>query len=916
MPSSETLQEKERERETRLRLGIPQQAATVAVFGMTSHWDINWLKTSRRYYQDSVEKIITKALSLLDADSSYRYAISEMDFLKTYWDDHPEARSRITEHLASGRLRIVGGGITSPDTLLPPGELLVRDWLMGNRWASTVSPHKPVAAWQPDSFGHSPSLPAILRAMGYRYVAFARTDGSSARMPRPYPSPPTPEGTSAKVLEDAKTSDFYWISDDGSEVLAHWMHQGYFVADGLDMVLPELSPVLAFLGVDPEASPFWSPDVEIALDRMAGYIDRMNQLRSTPYMFIPVGSDFGFPVSRLADYVAQWNRTRYETTGVYCVVAPFEDYIQMVGGHRESLPVLPLDMSPYWMGFYTSKPELKRLQRHTMEVLLEAEKLSCLATYLGYGWPETKFYDAWYRAVRCNHHDGIPGTSTDFVYRHEQLQEMREAETQAEGLAEAALSHIAARVKTTEGPQGKALLVFNPLSWQRSDWVEASIPIETPGTLSVRVLEHDGAELPAQVLEHTIRSDGSLTEVRIGFVARNVPPLGFKTFFLKEDPSPYPSYPTSLNLQRKDHKVVLENDYYRMVIDLRKGAGLTSLVETSTGAELLEGPSNDVVVWKDTGGLYRLGNEIHEGGLKEIFHTTDRPVARFEVLEHGPVRIRIRAETAWIYPIRQELLLTQGSPRIEGRLTLRAPIETAFTLRFWTTARDGLLTMSIPYGEVTRAEQKLYIPTFWPGIEWVSLQKNSSEPSFDMTTIGSRGWRFSRQGLLECMLHRNALIELPDILGPPGTDPDLHTIVYGLYPSSEGSWLDRCSWQQAREMNAPLRAVLTGTHDGVLRSSFSIASVDDPRAEIVAIKPSEDKGTKGLYVRIFRYGQEPITTGCTFNMPGRWEAWLTYASETERGTYLGTSPTFDIALKQRITTLLMVPDQTDLFSTF
>ena len=908
-------QEKDLERLTRARLGVPPQARLVAVFGMTSHWDINWLKTSHGYYKDSVEKIIAKALSLLEADPAYTYAISEIDFLKRFWDDHPEDRDRLSRHVSSGRLRIVGGGVTSPDTLLPPGELLVRDWLMGNHWSRTVLGVDPSTSWQPDSFGHAPSLPSILEAMGYRYVAFARTDGSPSRMPRPYPSPPTPQGTSAQVLEDARACDFNWVADDGSRILAHWMHDGYFVADGLDMTLPEASPVLAFLAVDPETTPFWQPDLGKALDRMAVHIEHLEAFRTTPYIFIPVGSDFAFPVSRLPEYIAGWNRARYEATGVYCVMAPFEDYIRMVAGHRDALPSLSLDMSPCWMGFYTSKPELKRLQRHTMEGLLAAEKLASLASCAypadaGQPFPRDELSDAWYLAVRCNHHDGIPGTSTDSVYRHEQLYEMRRAGEAAHRLAGEALSSVAARVDTSGG-RGKALVVFNPLSWHRSDWVEARVAISSPGVRSLRVSDMAGSEVPAQLLEGERRPDGSLSEARIGFVAQDVPPIGIKTFFLSEDTRPYPSFATSTRLERTaGGTILLENDYYRLVMDLSRGATLTSLVEKATGSEFLHGAAagGDVVVWKDLGGLYRLGNEIHEGGLKEVFHTGSIPVTRYDVLEQGPLRVRVCAETAWSYPIRQEILLTEGLGRIEGRVTVRAPLETAFTLRYATNSRNGHLTMAVPYGEATRPEQKLYSPTFWPGIEWVSLNTTAGGPAFDMTVIGSRGWRFSSEGLLECMLHRNALIELPDILGPPGTDPDSHTITYALFPSSRGDWLTRAPWVQARAMNAPLMAALTDVHGGAIPPSLSIASVDDARAEIVAIKRPEDAEAEGLFVRIFRYGPEPITVRLTLGVPGDWEAWQALASETSLGPGLGASPSFEVSLERRITTVFIAPE--------
>ena len=47
-----------------------------------------------------------------------------------------------------GALHVVGGGMTSPDTLLPETELLARDFLHGLLFAESLGAH-PTAAWLP-----------------------------------------------------------------------------------------------------------------------------------------------------------------------------------------------------------------------------------------------------------------------------------------------------------------------------------------------------------------------------------------------------------------------------------------------------------------------------------------------------------------------------------------------------------------------------------------------------------------------------------------------------------------------------------------------------------------------------------------------------------------------------------------------
>jgi len=99
-----------------------------------------------------------------------------------------------------------------------------------------------------------------------------------------------------------------------------------------------------------------------------------------------------------------------------------EDYLQLVGCHRDALPVLDLDPNPYWTGFYTSRPALKKRCHVLLDQLLEAEKFSVAA-----GRPDETLlerdaiHQAWWDLATSNHHDFITGTSPDAVVEGEQI---------------------------------------------------------------------------------------------------------------------------------------------------------------------------------------------------------------------------------------------------------------------------------------------------------------------------------------------------------------------------------------------------------------------------------------------------------------------------------------------------------------
>src|SRR5438045_4022727 len=128
----------------------------------------------------------------------YYYSVAELGYLQRFVEAHPD---RLDSLRAVGAdLRIVGGGITSPDSLLPPGEAFIRDYLVGKTWVDATLGLAIRQAWVPDDFGHDAQLPIVLEAMGFEGVGFGRVPGvgratQSLGFTRPDPgSPPRPPG--------------------------------------------------------------------------------------------------------------------------------------------------------------------------------------------------------------------------------------------------------------------------------------------------------------------------------------------------------------------------------------------------------------------------------------------------------------------------------------------------------------------------------------------------------------------------------------------------------------------------------------------------------------------------------------------------------------------------------------------------
>jgi len=83
-------------------------------------------------------------------------------------------------------------------------------------------------------------------------------------------------------------------------------------------------------------------------------------LARTPYLFCPIGFDFNSPIPNLVALLDEYNRQTYPVSGVFAVNAGMDDYLDLVASHKDRLPELALDLNPYWMGFYSSRPEMKQ----------------------------------------------------------------------------------------------------------------------------------------------------------------------------------------------------------------------------------------------------------------------------------------------------------------------------------------------------------------------------------------------------------------------------------------------------------------------------------------------------------------------------------------------------------------------------
>jgi hypothetical protein len=738
----------------RARLGIPPDANRVLVFGETSHWDPNWLHTTEEYYQLCIPRIIERVLLALEQEPRRVFSIESLFFLQRYWQSNPGQRERLRVLVNQHRLRLTGTGITTPDTVLPDAEAILRDYADGQHWLNDNGMIvEPRLAYLPDDFGHSPALPTLLAALGFDMAAITRIDGmyfvgSDYRRRSAFPLP----GSSAELLaKELKTADFVWRGPDGSQVLCHWNAFTYFQGD-----------LLAHVGVvrwmDRIYGFPWRTDSHVAR-RIQRYVRDLAPLARTPYLYCPIGGDFNGPIEDLWELLDRYNRTRYQSTGVWALNAGLDDYLTLVGCHQSTLPVLALDPNPYWMGFYASRPEAKRRANRIVRKLVIAEKLSVLPALAGSNSArggirvESEIAGdlraAWDLAVLSNHHDFITGTSPDRIWREEQQPWLEQAEKLAD--------HALARIRAIR----PAALAFPPK-----------------------------------------------------------PPPDF-------------------NLE--SGTLVVQTDAYRVELSERQGGAITSFRLNQSGEELLTGPANDLVSYRDSGGLWRLGHEFRGGFFVERALASHEP-ARIRVKPREDVlEVRVDSEFEERRFVRW-LWMRKDSPVLRMSLQGSARRGRTITCRFPTRLISQRLTMDVPGGIVERPVHKLCRPTFWPARSFVHLRDGQSDIGLAAFLGGPAAIACDGAGALEWIALRYAPREtafhlLPVLAHPAsGTEPHQGQLDYAVWFTTGG---DARSHRLPHHVRRALRAALFGPNELDLDDlANSVMLVDRDDVQVTALKPA------------------------------------------------------------------------------
>ncbi len=450
-------------------------------FTLGTHLDLFWMGTPKGCLDYGAE-IIDKVLDLCKEHNDYCFYVESTIFMDYYLRKRPERKELIKQLVDLGRIEI-GASYVDRVEHSHEGESILRHHILGIYWLRDELGITPKSVCHPDLPGLSPQVPQILSKVGIEYYLRARGVGTM----------------------------FNWKAPDGSSVI--------------------------YINIWP-ASPasYGKKKIED--------IDKLLSVLGDSFEWVLVRGGYGdleMPDDDIYRLMEESSEKYPEVE--FKVVSPTVVLSSLRKVNPEELPVIKGEWPFGWGGATSSFPIIHRLDSKLENKLLTCEKLFAICRSFGINiesptksaiwwkklghWrdevtpPEIKpgeeLIEAWKAELFPQDHNysGFCGVQNDFIKKEFKLKALDYVET----LVDSALSNIASFADTNKNNQ-TPIVVFNPSSWERNEIVSIDIKKQD----EVRVI--DSEKKPVTFYKE---KEGSIT-----FEAKNIPPLGYKTFYVKE----------------------------------------------------------------------------------------------------------------------------------------------------------------------------------------------------------------------------------------------------------------------------------------------------------------------------------------------------------------------------------------------
>jgi alpha-mannosidase len=720
-----------------------------------AHIDLGWLWPIRETIRKGARTFST-VLANMDLYPDYVFGASQAQLYLWMKERYPELYQRIKPRVEEGRWEIQGAMWVEADTNVTGGESLVRQILYGKRFFRQEFGQDMRILWLPDVFGYSGALPQIMRQCG---VDFFMTIKLSWNIFNRFPQ-----------------HSFLWKGIDGSSVLAHMAPEGTYNSSAAPRAVAKAE------------SEF--------LDK--GVTDRC-------LLIFGIGDGGGGPGEEHLERLAREKNLE----GLSPVEQePALRFFEAIARDAERLETWQGELYlERHQGTYTTQARSKRANRKVEFALRELElDAAWAAVAKGIEYPRDELLALWREVLLYQFHDILPGSSITRVYEESLVRYAAIMDV---------VGGLTAKARNALLGAGDQELVFNTLSWERTEWVKS----------------------------------------RTGWGLVTVPSLGFTTLEPQD---------AALRISALRHGPdQMENDMLLLRFDPSSGA-IVAVFDKEAGQETLAAglPANVLAVYEDMGDAW----DIHIG-------YRERPAERFildsvSTIRDGPYLLRTCEYLYRSSRLHQCVQLAAGSRRIDFVTTVDWQ-ERGRMLRtsFPVDIRTDHATFDIQFGSIERSTGQ--------NTSWDMARFEVCAQKWADLSQGDRGVALLNDCKYGLRVQDNVL-DL-DLLRSPGqpdpvADAGTHQFTYSLFPHA-GDHRTGGVVRAAYELNAPL-SLVTGSIESGPRSLLKVEGAGAGSVVVEAVKLAEDSNdvvvrlyeSQGMGAKVLLVAGFPIRAAYMANM--------------------------------------------------
>lgn len=502
-----------------------------------THWDREWYEPFE-IFKGRLFNLVKGLIENVNNYPDFKHFMldGQTIVLEDYLKEHPQDKGNLVKLIREGKI-IVGPWYILPDEFLVSGEAMIRNFLIGQDVLKSLEIPSMQVGYLPDMFGHNAYTPSILKGLNLKAAVIWRGVGDACR-----------------------ETEFSWESPNGDEIPTVNLVHGYGNGAHFGRNISEMKEV-------------FSKEVESLLDH-----------KTTSNVLIMNGTDHEFPLYELPEKFHSWEK-EFKVNLIHSTI---ENYVDSVIREKSSFKKVHGELKdpkyePVLKDVTSTRIYLKLLNFDAQQLFTRyVEPLSAYLWMNDEKASVNEIKDGWKLILKSQPHDSICGCSVDAVHKDVESRLINSIEL-GSSLVAKYMREISNNMNVEQN-LGIPILVFNPYEYERSSVISAEIATSLGD--AYEVIDENGKKYESfmeslknekEKMEFLNEMNGKnymkfLTDLSIFQSASTpwellfhtpklltfkaeLPPLGFKVFYLKESEK-------IKNTERASENPDFENDFY------------------------------------------------------------------------------------------------------------------------------------------------------------------------------------------------------------------------------------------------------------------------------------------------------------------------------------------------------------------